>query len=189
MLYRCGYLKEDITVITQQELRQSCHELHEQAEKTPLAQALINGTITAPQYKQLMWQLYMIADALESRVSLGLGDLQRRQWLAQDCAHSGDGKVSTLLSTSTYVSELMGLREDQLRGHVYVHYMGWLYGGQMLRKSLKLPAAHLQFQNVKVCVDHIRATILADIATHDADQAQRGFQSIIEIYNELYAAS
>ena len=101
MLYRCVYLKEDISVITQQELRQSCHELHEQAEKTPLAQALINGTITAPQYKQLMWQLYMIADALESRISLGLGDLQRRQWLAQDCAHSGDGTVSTLLSTST----------------------------------------------------------------------------------------
>jgi heme oxygenase len=175
-------------MITQQELRQACHEYHEQAEKTPLAQALITGTVTSVHYKQLMWQLYMIADALESRVNLGMGDLQRRHLLAQDCAHSGPGNVSTLLSTSTYVSELMSLREDQLRGHVYVHYMGWLYGGQMLRKALKLPTAHLQFQNVKACVDHIRSNILVDIATHDADQAQRGFQSIIEIYNELYSA-
>lgn len=176
-------------MITQEELRQSCRELHEQAEKTPLAQALIAGTISAAVYKQLMWQLYMIADALESRMNLGLGDLQRRHLLAQDCAHSGDGKVSTLLTTSNYVSDLLNLRDDQLRGHVYVHYMGWLYGGQMLRKTLKLPTAHLQFQNVKACVDQIRTNILADIATADADQAQRGFQSIIEIYNELYAAS
>lgn len=173
-------------MITQAELRQSCLELHTQAEQTDLAKELISGTISPVKYKQLMWQLYVIADCLESKMKFGLGDLERRQWLAQDCAHSGDGKVSTLLSTSNYVSELWNMTQDQLRGHVYVHYMGWLYGGQLIRKNFKLPCAHLTFQNVKACVDYVRTVTLADLATADADQAQRAFQSVIEIYEELY---
>jgi hypothetical protein len=56
----------------------------------------------------------------------------------------------------------------------------------MLKKNLKFPINHLEFQDVKACVDYIRSRVLVDLTDADSLAAQRAFQSIMEIYNELY---
>jgi heme oxygenase len=145
--------------ITQQQLREACKNLHDLAEITPLAQALITGTIKQGAYKQLCYQLGLIARAIESRYDLGYLELRRSQALAADVA-ACQGDVTSLTSTKEYLDLLAVTPTDQLRGHVYVHYMGWLYGGQMIAKKLSLPINHLQFDNVRACVDHMRNTIL-----------------------------
>jgi heme oxygenase len=173
-------------MVSQQELREQCQDLHKQAEETKLAQALVKGSVPARVYKQMIWQLYQIADVIERKWRFEVSDLDRRQKLALDVAQCAQGDVSTLASTSAYCAELNNLTPDQLRGHVYVHYMGWLYGGQMLKKNLKFPINHLEFQDVKSCVDYIRSRVLVDLTDADSLAAQRAFQSIMEIYNELY---
>tara|TARA_R110000868_G_scaffold9620_6_gene47635 strand:- start:59536 stop:60057 length:522 start_codon:yes stop_codon:yes gene_type:complete len=173
-------------MVSQTELREQCQDLHTQAEETKLAQALIKGSVPAKVYKQLLWQLYLIADVIERKCRFDTTDLDRRQKLVFDIAQMGQGEVSMLASTSAYCAELNNLTLDQLRGHIYVHYLGWLYGGQMLRKNLKFPVTHLEFQDVKACVDYIRSRVLVDLTDADSLAAQRAFQSIMEIYNELY---
>lgn len=173
-------------MVSQQELREQCKDLHDQAEQTRLAQALIKGNVPAKVYKQMLWQLYQIADTIERKWSFEVSDLDRRRQLALDIAHCGLGEVSTLASTSAYCAELNNLTPDQLRGHIYVHYMGWLYGGQLLKKASKHPVNHLEFQDPKACVDYIRTRILVDLTDADSLAAQRAFQTIMEIYNELY---
>lgn len=173
-------------MVSQKELREQCQDLHDQAEQTKLAQALIKGNVPAKVYKQMLWQLYQIADVIERKWRFEVTDLDRRQKLALDIAMCGQGDVGTLASTSAYCAELNNLTLDQLRGHIYVHYMGWLYGGQLLRKNLKMPVNHLEFQDVKACVDYIRGRVLVDLTDADSLAAQRAFQSIMEIYNELY---
>jgi heme oxygenase len=175
--------------ITQQDLRQACADLHKQAETTRIAQELISGSMDPMVYKNYCYQLYLIADAVERKLSL-MPELQRRHLLVQDIAECPTGPVHACPSTLEYVKYLSNMFNPQLhgqmKGHVYTHYLGWLYGGQMIAKNLTLPKKHLAFENPKACVDHVRNNILGLIFDRDAEEAKKAFEYSIRIYQELY---
>lgn len=176
--------------ITQQDLKAACADLHKQAEQTRLAQELINATIDPLIYKNYCYQLYLIADAIESQRNLP-EDLHRRHLLVQDIARGPGSTVVACPSTIEYVKDLRSHYHphihEKLNGHIYTHYLGWLYGGQMIAKKLKfLPKCHLEFQNPKSCVDYIRNTLLCLTWDRDATEAKKAFEYSIRIYNELY---
>jgi len=175
--------------ITQKDLRESCASLHAIAEKTQCAQDLISGNITESIYKNYCYQLWMIADVIEHKINL-LDDLQRRHKLIMDIAECSAGPVYSCPSTIAYVRHIAAFhRPDnngQLKGHIYANYLGWLYGGQMIAKKLNLPQHHLQFNDVRACVDNVRNVHLGMIFDRDADEAKIAFEYIIKIYDELY---
>lgn len=169
--------------IDQKELRLAVHQLHEQAEKTNIAQAMINGTLAPIKYKRLCYQLYLICDFIEQHVDLP-SHLQRRKQFVLDVAHCQEGSVEACFATTNYLNYLCGVT-DALKGHIYAHYLGWLYGGQMIAKKLELPKNHLQFPDVKMAVDHVRNKILVDLTDDDAEEAKKAFEAIIAIYKEI----
>ena len=174
---------------SQQDLRLAVKDLHDQAETTKLAQDLISGTIDPIVYKNYCFQLYMIADAIEAKIAIK-EDLCRRYSLVQDIAESPSGTLTACPSTVKYVEYLSkqfnpGLH-GQFKGHIYTHYLGWLYGGQMIAKSLNLPKNHLKFNNVKENVNYIRNVILVYLSQRDLDEAKLAFEYTINIYKELY---
>lgn len=175
--------------ITQQDLRQACAELHKQAETTQVAQELISGTMDPLVYKNYCYQLYLIADAIERKMDLPAG-LQRRNLLVQDIAECPTGPVRACPSTIEYVGYLSRMfnprLHGQMKGHIYTHYLGWLYGGQMIAKKLVLPKNHLRFENPKDCVDYVRTVILGLIFDRDAEEAKKAFEYSIRIYQELH---
>ena len=175
--------------ITQKELREACNELHTIAEKTRLAQELISGSIDPLIYKNYCFQLYLIADAIERKINLDTA-LARRVELVKDVAECPPGSVSVCAATIEYVGYLDQMYSPSLtgwfKGHIYAHYLGWLYGGQMISKNLSLPKHHLRFDNVKGCVDLVRNEILDQLHEHDANEAKVAFSYIIKIYDELY---
>lgn len=170
-------------IIDQKTLRQSVHDLHEQAEKTNLAQSLISGTITAYTYKNMCWQFFLITDYIEKITTLP-PFLERRIAFAQDVAECTGEGIILCESTKEYIKYLEN-NHEKLKGHLYSLYLGWLYGGQLIAKKLSLPSNHLKFENVKLCVDHVRSTILANLTEDDVFEAQKSFEFIIKIYNEL----
>ena len=175
--------------ITQKDLRDACTELHDQAEKTRLAQELITGSIDPMVYKNYCYQLYLIADVMESKLQMP-ADLHRRHLLVMDIAECPTGPVIACPSTIEYARYLSNHYNPQihgqLKGHVYAHYLGWLYGGQMIAKRLDLPKNHLRFNDVKACVDHVRTVHLAMVFDRDAEEAKKAFAYTIRIYQELY---
>jgi hypothetical protein len=175
--------------ITQKDLRDACTELHTHAEKTRLAQELIAGTIDPMVYKNYCYQLYLIADVIESRIQMP-NDLYRRHSLVMDIAECPSGPVTACPATIEYAKYLSNhynpQLHGQLKGHIYAHYLGWLYGGQMIAKRLDLPKNHLRFNDVKACVDHVRSVQLTMIFDRDAEEAKKAFAYIIRIYQELY---
>jgi len=175
--------------ITQKDLRDACTELHTHAEKTRLAQELIAGTIDPMVYKNYCYQLYLIADVIESRIQMP-NDLYRRHSLVMDIAECPSGPVTACPATIEYAKYLSNHYNPQLhgrlKGHIYAHYLGWLYGGQMIAKRLDLPKNHLRFNDVKACVDHVRSVQLTMIFDRDAEEAKKAFAYIIRIYQELY---
>jgi heme oxygenase len=175
--------------ITQRDLRDACADLHNQAETTKLAQELINGTINPMIYKNYCYQLYLIAAVIEAKMNF-IQDLCRRDLLVMDVAECPSGAITACPSTIEYVAYLSTQfnpqLHGQLKGHIYAHYLGWLYGGQLIAKRLDLPKHHLKFNNVKACVDYVRNVQLGMIFDRDADEAKKAFEYTIKIYKELY---
>lgn len=177
-------------MMDQKELKEACGLLHSDAEKTRLAQELISGSVDPLVYKNYCYQLYLIADMIESRITM-IDDLYRRHLLVQDIAKGPGMEVRTCPSTREYVSYLSRQfdpqRNGQFKGHIYTHYLGWLYGGQMIAKKLSfLPKDHLRFQDPKRCISFIRNEILTDLSERDAEEARMAFGYSIKIYKELY---
>ena len=158
--------------VTQQELRVAVKDLHDQAETTQLARDLISGNIDPLIYKNYCYQLFLIADAIESNVKLR-DELNRKYSLINDIAESPTGAVKACASTVEYVTYLNNQHKPQLhgqyKGHIYTHYLGWLYGGQMIAKKLNLPKHHLEFDNVKECVDYVRNIQLGYLIDRDVE--------------------
>jgi heme oxygenase len=176
-------------LITQQDLRNSVKDLHDLAETTQLAQDMISGNLDPMMYKNHCYQLFLITDAIESKFRLPTM-LRRKYSLIQDIAELPSGPVKTCPSTLQYVDMLSRQYQPELyqqyKGHIYTHYLGWLYGGQMIAKNLNLPKNHLQFDNVKECIEYVRTKILATIFDYDVEQARKAFEYTIAIYKELY---
>ncbi len=176
--------------ITQQDLREACADLHKQAEGTRLAQELISGAIDPLIYKNYCYQLYLIADAIESKMRF-MPELERRHLLVQDIAKCPGYAVAACPSTLAYIKHISKFFNPhvhgQLKGHIYTHYLGWLYGGQMIAKKLPhVPKDHLKFDNPKACVDYVRNTVLGLIFDRDAVEAKLAFEYSIKIYEEIY---
>ena len=182
-----------MTTITQKDLRDLCHVNHNLAEKTVIAQQMINGTISITTYKNLCYQLYLIADFLETASipnwDLTSYDINRRHAFVQDISMCLSGDVKMCDATKDYINSLRNLQSvEQLKGHIYVHYLGWLYGGQMIAKKLRyLPVNHLQFVDVKAAMVYVRENILTNLTNFDANEANSAFSHIIKIYEELAA--
>ena len=88
--------------------------------------------------------------------------------------------------TKHYTDHLWLLDYHSFKGHIYTHYLGWLYGGQIIAKRNKLPSQHLHFDDVKSKIQYIRNNILVNISRDDIKEARLAFQYTIDIYKELY---
>ena len=119
-----------------------------------------------------------------------LDELYRTHLLVKDIALGPSMEVTACPATIEYVSYLSRQfnpqANGQYKGHIYTHYLGWLYGGQMIAKNLALPKYHLQFNNPKACVDYVRNNLLGLVFDRDADEAKLAFSYTIKIYKELY---
>jgi heme oxygenase len=176
-------------VMNQQDLRSAVRELHTEAEQTRLAQELVTGQIAKSIYKNYCYQLYLICDALESKIKLP-ETLIRRHQLVKDIAESGDSPIFSCYATEDYINYIKEQEifktYGKLKGHIYTHYLGWLYGGQLIAKKLQLPAHHLSFADVAESTKFIRSVVLTDLTTVDIAEAKIAFECTIKIYRELY---
>ena len=176
-------------MITQHDIRLAVKDLHDSAEQTKLAKDLMSGNIDPIVYKNYCYQLYLIADVIESNVRLP-PSLCRKLLLIDDMLELPSGTVKACPSTIEYVDYLSRqykpALQGQSKGHIYTHYLGWLYGGQMIAKNITLPTNHLKFDNVKTCVNHIRDKILVYLTDYDKIEARKAFEYTIKIYQELY---
>ena len=175
--------------VTQQDLKLAIQDLHKSAETTQLAQDLISGNIDPHIYRNLCYQMWLITDAIESQLKLNL-DICRRHQFVQDIAECPAGPVAACPSTIKYVDYIKDMYfthgSGQLKGAIYCFYLGWLYGGQMIAKKLNLPKHHLEFDNVKECVDYVRNIQLGYLIDRDVEEARKAFEYTIKIYQELY---
>ena len=162
-------------------LKEAIAVKHKAAEETDFAKLLISGDLSRTQWDTYLFNMYHVHDSIERR-----GVLEKKEVLVcpkinVDLAGSSYYRLiaSSALNYSNYLLELP---VDKLWAHVYVHYLGHMYGGQYIKKNIKYNCSWLNFDDHKGCIEYIREK------TKDADhdEANVAFDYMIDIYDEIY---
>lgn len=163
-------------------LREAVKEAHDRAEQTALSRLMISGTMRDHTYAALLENMMQIYAELESDGMITKIEVLRYHRLRDDLASLGGSRWPMAASVLDYVRYLRDLDAKGRWAHVYVHYLGNMYGGQMLRKTLPGKASHLHFDDIKGCIAYVRENI-ADV---DPAEANAAFEWTIKIYDELH---
>lgn len=161
-------------------LKESTAYEHKLAEETTFSQKLIFGEVSEASWLSLLANLYQIHSVIESRGLIEKPEVLRCSKLAEDLA----GRATHLQftkSTIDYCYHLETLSDEALWAHIYVHYLGYMFGGQFIKKKVKWSSNYLNFEDHHECVNYVREKTSS--ANHE--EAKEAFRWIIKIYNEL----
>ena len=165
------------------DLREAVRENHQAAEKTRWSQLMISGDLTSEQYAAMLYNMLPIYTELERTGLITKPEVLRVQLLHDDLASVEIGSQRSLtLSVINYTHYLETLSDRDRWAHIYVHYLGNMYGGQMIGKQLPGQHTHLLFDDLKGCIAYVREN-LQDVSTDEANQA---FIWTMKVYDELY---
>ena len=180
------------------DIREATKEQHRLAEQQPFVKTLMSGEIHPRLYATFLYNLSYCYAALEKWSQYRglfdqLPDIARAEKLAHDCQDLWvriTPQPNITDSTEKYIEHIDNIRTDpaKLFAHVYVRYLGDLYGGQMIKAKTPGANTYLDFNNPKELIQVIRQTINSYMET-DADvviaEAKICFEYATELFKEL----
>lgn len=165
------------------ELREAVRENHNRAEQTALSKLLISGSMSKELYAAFLENMLYVYGELERTDSIKKVEVLRSSLVLQDINELGlERPAIPAPEIENYVKYLSALSEKDRWAHIYVHYLGNMYGGQMIGKTLPGPHAHLKFDNLKECIAYVRSNI-TDISY---DEANAAFEWTMKIYDDIH---
>lgn len=164
------------------DLRQAVKENHDRAEQTALSRLMISGTMRAHTYAAMLENMMCIYAELESDGLIQKREVLRYHLMVNDLLRMGGRRWPRAASVGEYCQYLRDLDAKSRWAHIYVHYLGNMYGGQLLAKGLPGPHDHLLFEDLPGCMAYVRE----NIRHVDPDEANRAFLWTIRIYDELH---
>jgi heme oxygenase len=165
-------------------LKEATAANHQRAESTELVKLIFQRTITPQQYSgllanQLIYysQMEQFTEVFGSRSALkrvdaivrDLAELESECWIVSPLSYQ----------YSDYLSELPA---QQLWAHIYVHYLGDMMGGKMLKRCVPGSGTRFDFLEPAVLISDIRM----NVSVADATEANTAFEWTIKIYDDLY---
>lgn len=164
------------------ELREAVRESHKRAEETALSKLMITGGMSNKLYAAFIKNMLEVYAELERTDTIKKIEVLRSSLILQDIDNFEVKHTEIAPEVKNYVNYLSALSEKDRWAHIYVHYLGNMYGGQMIGKALPGPHAHLKFENLKECIAYVRGNI-TDISH---DEANTAFEWTMRIYDELH---
>jgi len=84
-------------------------------------------------------------------------------------------------ATLKYADYLRGLTQEEVNAHIYLNYLAIMFGGQMMKKQTPGAGNMYEFEDM----NESAATIRAIQKDEWADEVNKGFDFMIEIFKEL----
>jgi heme oxygenase len=181
------------------DIKEATKEQHRRAEQQEFVKTLMSGEIHPRLYATFLYNLSHCYAALEKWSQYQglldrLPDIARAEKLVHDCqdlwVRITPQPVITD-STKRYIEHIDSIRREpaKLFAHVYVRYLGDLYGGQMIKTKTPGFNTYLNFDNTKELIQVIRETINNYTKT-DADaviaEAKICFEYATELFKEMH---
>jgi heme oxygenase len=166
-------------------LKEATSNKHKQAERMPFNARMFRGSITKSEYLLYLNQQWQIFHAIE-RIGLPHNSLKRTDNVQADIDElKSQGHQSDVIlnSTKAYAVYLSSLSYEQVLPHVYLNYMGIIFGGQMIRKAVPSTGKLYEFDNMQEAIQSIRAVQNDEWA----EEVNKGFDFNISMFEELEA--
>jgi len=163
-------------------LKEATHDKHKEAERMPFNVKMFKGELTKEQYAKYLLSQLEIFSVIEENFQMPHEGLKRKYAVIEDLK-SLDFHQLEIVDNGTldYVSYLRGLTQEEVNAHIYLNYLAIMFGGQMMKKMTPGEGNMYEFEDMNESAAHIRA-IQKD---EWADEVNRGFDFMIEIFKEL----
>ena len=169
-------------------LKEQTSDLHNEAERKPVAKLLATGEISREVYTVYLYNQYAIYDALEQHVDiLSLEGIKRADSIRKDylwhLVEDTSPRVNLMPSTRDYVDYVRNFEKNspQTLAHVYVRHLGDMFGGSMIAKNIPGPNNYYKFKNRGQLIKDLRELLDDSMA----DEARVCFQYAIRLFEEL----
>ena len=161
---------------------------HRSAERCGFVKVLLGGNISNELYGTFLINQYHKYTALENlAMSKGLLDgiesiVRADKILADANEMIADTDIELLDSTAQYKEHIQTLNDHDLFAHIYVHHMGDLSGGQMIKKRVPGECTMYDFDGD---VNEIKEQIRNRCKDSMAQEAKMCFDFAIKQFNEM----
>lgn len=180
---------------------------HGNAERQEFAREMMSGNMSEAKYRTYLWNMWLVYDILEDvALSMGCfgpqnpnmpdddlpldGLIQADDIMADFKELGGDPEnpPTTVQAVEDYRTHIITNCQhdpDKLFAHIYVRHMGDLSGGQMIKDKVPGSGKMYQFAEMSHSVEEMKELIRR--RTHDgmADEANKGFDFAIKIFEQL----
>lgn len=169
-------------------LKELTMDHHRSAERCGFVKVLLGGNISNELYGIFLINQYHKYTALENlAMSKGLLDgiesiVRADKILADANEMIEDTNIELLDSTAQYKEHIQTLNDHDLFAHIYVHHMGDLSGGQMIKKRVPGACTMYDFDGD---VNEIKNDIRGRCKDSMAPEARMCFDFAIKQFNEL----
>lgn len=162
-------------------LKEATADLHRRAESTELVKAIFRREITEHQYSNLLINQLIYYSAMES------GDLvdsrmSRIPGMIRDLRALANPELTVSPLSYDYADYISTLTPQQTWAHIYVHYLGDMMGGQMLKRCVPGSGTRFDFADMPELI----STIRMNVSIADAPEACQAFEWTIKIYDDLH---
>jgi hypothetical protein len=130
-----------------------------------------------------LYQMLKIFTTIENNFIIPY-DLQRKHNIIYDINELSDYdnfSYIILEPTKKYAHHLLLFNDDTIWPHIYLNYMAFIFGGQMIKKNIMGSGLVYEFNNISTLIETIRSKQ----SDEWADEVNKGYDFLIDIYEEL----
>lgn len=174
-------------------LKELTKQHHTRAEKTAFVNRMLKKNMSPKQYYIYLSNLFLVYSVLEglsqkAGVLEGIESVTRSVRMMKDLEEleslHGYRTPKPLKSTMDYYDYIMNMEgdKDRLLAHIYVHHMGDLSGGQILKRFVHGSATRYEFDGD---IEELKVKIRAKLHDGLAEEAIKCFDMVTEFLEEL----
>jgi hypothetical protein len=162
------------------DIKTATQDLHTQLESVPFNQRMFRGEQTPQERKSYILGWQVIFHALDKQVP---EFLQRSEQIERDLLSLKDLDAHAADAVYDYASYIR--HSNNPSAHIYLNYMGFLYGGQIMRKRYPDTSSLYDFEDLDYCRTYIRENhVFADHEFY-VKEVSEAFRWHIEISEQL----
>jgi heme oxygenase len=172
-------------------LKEATQAKHTEAENTEFAKLLISGNITKEEYAKYLYNVAHIYHHIEwngdkIKAFEGMEGLKRVVPVGLDYNELHADIYPEIMYSAheygEYMDKLVKEKPQLLMAHIYVRYLGDLYGGQMIKRKVPGSGKVYDFENAK----ELKETLRSRLSDELIDESIRAYEFTIKLYNELW---
>lgn len=161
-------------------IREATNDLHTELEALPFNVKMFKGEQTDEERRAYLTSNKYIFTALDPHVP---PELRRLKAIEKDLKVLG-GPSNFVLGSSIDYSYYLQHHCENIGAHIYLNYMGFMYGGQIMKKRYPTSASMYEFDEIEAKREYIREQVCEDTEEF-VNEVRNGFHWHINISKEL----